>query len=86
MRLEITDSEIADICDAKYSGLGRTAASRLEADMTLFEIDVDEHELKKSRDALQTRTPLGNEHFREKIVHKLKSKVGQARRGCPVWG
>ncbi len=35
------------------------------------------------RSAVQTGTPLGNDHFRDQIETALKRKVGQARRGRP---
>lgn len=66
-----------------YLALGKTKASRLEAYRALFKAHVDEAELKDIRAAWQTGTPLGNDYFREKIERKLKSKVGQARRGRP---
>jgi putative transposase len=49
----------------------------------LFNVHVDETDLKDIRAAWQTGTPLGNDYFRKKIERKLGSKVGQARRGRP---
>jgi putative transposase len=69
---------------ALYTRLGKTKASRQEAYRTLFKAHIDEKDLKDIRAAWQTGTPLGNDHFREKIERKLKSKVGQARRGRPT--
>lgn len=66
-----------------YLALGKTKPSRLEAYKALFKAHIDEAELKDIRAAWQTGTPLGNEYFKEKIERKLKSKVGQARRGRP---
>lgn len=63
--------------------LGRTTPERLEAYKALFKTHLDDEGLMEIRDALQTGTPLGNELFKEKIEKKLKSKVGQAKRGRP---
>ncbi|MDT8383443.1 MAG: transposase [Gammaproteobacteria bacterium] len=68
---------------ALYTSLGKTQASRCEAYKTLFKAHLDESQLKDIRAAWQTGTPLGNDHFREKIERKLKTKVGQSRRGRP---
>lgn len=67
-----------------YISLGRSKADRQEAYRTLFKAHIDESDLKKIRAALQTGTPLGNDFFKEKIEEKLKTKVGQARRGRPA--
>ena len=66
-----------------YLALGKSKASRLEAYRTLFKAHIDDNDLKDIRAAWQTGTPLGNDYFREKVERKLKSKVGQARRGRP---
>ena len=66
-----------------YLGMGKTDIIRLEAYRDLFKAHVDDNVINDFRDALQTGTPLGNDFFREKIERKLKSKVGQARRGRP---
>jgi putative transposase len=66
-----------------YGALGRTKAGRLSAYKALFQAHVEEADLKDLRDAVQTGTPLGNAHFKEKIERKLHRKVGQARRGRP---
>jgi putative transposase len=50
----------------------------------LFKAHIDQEDIKDIRAAWQTGTPLGNDFFREKIERKLKSKVGQARRGRPA--
>jgi putative transposase len=68
---------------ALYTGLGKTQASRCEAYKALFKAHIDEGQLKDIRAAWQTGTPLGNEYFREKVERKLKTKVGQNRRGRP---
>ena len=50
---------------------------------------IDDDQLTFIRAAWQTGTPLGNDHFREKIERKLKTRIGQARRGrpsCPIKG
>ena len=67
-----------------YIQLGRAVKSRYEAYKTLFRAHVDPEELKDIRAALQTGTPLGNDYFRDKIEKKLKTKVGQNRRGRPL--
>jgi putative transposase len=56
---------------------------RCDAYKELFRGHIDEEDLKDIRSALQTGTPLGNDYFKEKIEKKLKTKVGQARRGRP---
>lgn len=66
-----------------YVGLGKTKASRRDAYKALFRAHIDEEILKDIRAAWQTGTPLGNDYFKKKIERKLKSKVGQARRGRP---
>lgn len=66
--------------------LGRTKLRRSEAYKALFKAHIDKEDLKAMRTAWQTGTPLGNAHFKEKIERKLKSKVGQARRGRPSKG
>lgn len=66
-----------------YKQLGKTVAKRCEAYKDLFKAHLDEDQLKDIRSAWQTGTPLGNEYFKEKIERKLKTKVGQNRRGRP---
>lgn len=68
---------------ALYTRLGKTDISRQEAYRALFKAHIDEKDLKDIRAAWQTGTPLGNDYFKEKIERKLKSKIGQARRGRP---
>lgn len=67
-----------------YRGLGRTRSRRREAYKMLFKAPLATEELNEIRAALQTGTPLGNKKFKEKIEKKLKTKVGQARRGRPL--
>ncbi len=66
-----------------YTALGRTNAVRLEVYKELFKAHLEDEDLKDIRAAWQTGTPLGNDHFKEKVERKLKGKVGQARRGRP---
>ncbi len=66
-----------------YLGLGDTDMCRFEAYRTIFKAHVEEDVINDIRAAWQTGTPLGNDFFREKIERKLKSKVGQSRRGRP---
>ena len=66
-----------------YLKLGKTKAYRLAAYKALFRTHIDEEDLRDMRASWQTGTPLGNDLFRAKIESKLKSKVGQARRGRP---
>ena len=66
-----------------YLALGKAKADRLEAYRALFKAHIDNEDIKDIRAAWQTGTPLGNDYFKEKIERKLKSKVGQARRGRP---
>lgn len=66
-----------------YTSLGRTKTSRGEAYKALFKAHLDKEQLKDIRAAWQTGTPLGNTHFKERIERKLKTKIGQARRGRP---
>ncbi len=68
---------------AMYKELGRTKPTRIAAYKELFKAHLDNGALDDIRSAWQTGTPLGNEHFRQKIEDKLKCKVGQARRGRP---
>ena len=69
-----------------YLALGRTRTSRLEAYKALSKGHIDVENIREIRAAWQTGTPLGNAHFKKKIERKLKSKVGQARRGRPSKG
>ncbi|MCF6258510.1 MAG: hypothetical protein L3K25_19820, partial [Gammaproteobacteria bacterium] len=64
-----------------YTGLRKTKDARLVAYKDLFRTHLDSDDLKSIRAAWQTGTPLGNDYFREKIERKLKTKVGQSRRG-----
>jgi putative transposase len=66
-----------------YTGLRKTKDARLVAYKDLFRTHLDSDELKSIRAAWQTGTPLGNDYFREQIERKLKTKVGQSRRGRP---
>jgi putative transposase len=68
---------------ALYQSLGRTTRERCEAYKGLFYAHLDAVDLTDIRAALQTGTPLGNDYFKEKIEKKLKTKVGQVRRGRP---
>jgi len=66
-----------------YTSMGRTRAARCNNYKSLFKAHIDDGQLKSIRAAWQTGTPLGNELFQEKIERKLKTKIGQARRGRP---
>jgi len=66
-----------------YTAMGRTKVSRCENYKSLCKAHIDADQLKSIRAAWQTGTPLGNDYFREKVERKLKTKVGQARRGRP---
>lgn len=66
-----------------YLALGKTAALRKEAYRSLFKAHLDENDIKQIRAAWQTGTPLGNDYFKAKVEAKLKTKVGQSRRGRP---
>jgi putative transposase len=66
-----------------YKALGRTVLQRNQAYRELFKAHVDDGVLNEIRASWQTGTPLGNDHFKEKVEAKLKCKVGQARRGRP---
>jgi putative transposase len=66
-----------------YLSLGRSAGRRREAYRALFKAHIDDSEFNQIRAAWQTGTPLGNEYFKNQIEAKLKTKVGQARRGRP---
>ncbi len=66
-----------------FKALGKTKRKRQEAYKALFDVDLEESQRTAIRAAWQTGTPLGNNHFKELIEKKLKTKVGQARRGRP---
>lgn len=66
-----------------YLSLGKTLEQRLNAYKALFKAHIDEKILNEIRAAWQTGTPLGNEYFKAKVEKKLRTKVGQARRGRP---
>ncbi len=66
-----------------YTALGRTKALRCKNYKSLFKGYIADEQLESIRAAWQTGTPLGNDDFRKKIERKLKTKIGQARRGRP---
>lgn len=66
-----------------YLALGRGPVTRQTAYRELFRVHLDAEALRDIRDAWLSGTPLGNDHFKEKIERKLKTKIGQARRGRP---
>jgi putative transposase len=68
---------------ALYTLLGKTQATRCEAYKALFKAHVDDNQLNSIRAAWRTGTPLGNDYFRAQVERKLKTKVGQDRRGRP---
>lgn len=67
-----------------YQQLGKSVKSSCEAYKALFKAHLDAKDLEDIRAALQTGTPLGNDFFKEKIEKKLKTKIGQDRRGRPL--
>ena len=69
-----------------YLSLGKTADQRKEAYRALFKAHIDEDNIKQIRAAWQTGTPLGNDYFKGVVEAKLKTKVGQSRRGRPSKG
>ncbi|MBI3187637.1 MAG: transposase [Gammaproteobacteria bacterium] len=69
-----------------YTALGKNHALRIRAYLDLFKAQVDDDALNEIRASWQTGTPLGNDHFKQKIEAKLQCKVGQARRGRPFKG
>lgn len=68
---------------AIYLLLGRNVDERCDAYKELFKAHVDPQDLNEIRSSLQTGTPLGNDHFKQKIEEKLGMKVGQSKRGRP---
>lgn len=66
-----------------YVSLGRTKDQRKEAYRAFFKAHIESDETPQIRAAWQTGTPLGNDHFRAQVEAKLKTKVGQSRRGRP---
>lgn len=69
---------------ALYLALGKPAAQRQLAYRALFKADIDEKQTAEISAAWQTGTPLGNDYFKAEIESKLKTKVGQPRRGRPA--
>lgn len=69
--------------EVRKLALGKTANQRRAAYRELFRAHVEEAEINKISAAWQTGTPLGNDYFKEKVENKLKTKVGQDRRGRP---
>lgn len=67
-----------------YRNLGKTVAQRKEAYRTLFKTHFDNNDARNIRAAWQTGTPLGNDHFKAQVEGKLKTRVGQSRRGRPA--
>jgi len=68
---------------AIYISLDKTTDARCSAYKELFKAHVEPQDLNDIRSSLQTGTPLGNDHFKQKIENKLGLKVGQAKRGRP---
>lgn len=66
-----------------YLALGKSVIQRKEVYRALFKAHIDSDDIKQIRAAWQTGTPLGNDYFKEKVEAKLKTKVGQPRRGRP---
>ncbi len=66
-----------------YTEIGGTKVTRCENYKGLFKAYINDEQLKSIRAAWQTGTPLGNDYFQKKIERKLKTKVGQGRRGRP---
>lgn len=70
-----------------YLALGRTAQQRKQAYRALFKAHIDDEKaLHSIRAAWQTGTPLGNDRFKKQVESKLKTSVGQDRRGRPSKG
>ena len=68
---------------AIYLSLGESPDTRCDAYKKLFKTHVELQDLNDIRSSLQTGTPLGNDHFKQKIETKLGMKVGQSKRGRP---
>lgn len=68
---------------AIYLSLGESLDACCSAYKELFEAHVDLQDLNNIRSSLQTGTPLGNDHFKQKIEAKLGMKVGHSKRGRP---
>ena len=68
---------------AIYLSLGESPDTRCEAYKELFKAHVELQDLNDIRSSLQTGTPLGSDHFKQKIENKLGMKVGQSKRGRP---
>lgn len=68
---------------ALYLALARRGQERKQAYRALFKAHIDEERIEEIGAAWQTGTPLGNDRFKIEIEAKLKTKVGQARRGRP---
>ena len=66
-----------------YLALDKAAVQRQAAYRALFKVPIDEKNEENIRAAWQTGTPLGNDCFKVEIEAKLKTTVGQARRGRP---
>ena len=67
-----------------YLALGKLATQRQAVYRALFKAPIDEKSIEQIRAAWQTGTPLGNDYFKTEVETKLKTKVGQARRGRPL--
>lgn len=69
---------------ALYLALARREQERKQAYRALFKDHMDQQQIDEISAAWQTGTPLGNNRFKVQIETKLKTKVGQARRGRPA--
>jgi putative transposase len=65
---------------ALYLGLADNRQERHEAYRALFRSHLDPKLVESISAATETRTPWGNDRFREQIESVLKQKVGYAKR------
>lgn len=78
------DSDVVVTPHSVYSALGRNCTQRQYVYRQLFRRVLAAEQVREIRAAVQTGTPLGNDHFRKQIEVMLQCKVGQARRGRPI--
>ncbi len=64
--------------------LGEDDATRMAAYRALFREGLDQSDIQRIRDSLNTGLPTGNDRFRREIEKALSVRLGQGKRGRPM--
>jgi putative transposase len=68
---------------AEYLALGQSKTERQTSCQALFASHIDQDLIERTRDCLQSSTPLGTERFRDRVEQMLGRSVGYSKRGRP---